>query len=88
MSLLQKLWIKLRLELDTDWKRSWRWATVRFSALSVVMNVYGAIALKGAAASASVLGLIPMRYALVLGALVSLSAIAGRVLNKKPKAPR
>lgn len=77
---------QIELERHPDWRRSWRWASMRFSALSVVMNTVGAISLKGAAASASVLGLLPMRYALVVGALVSLAAAAGRLTNKKPKA--
>lgn len=77
---------QIELTLHPDWRRSWRWASMRFSALSVVMNAYGAIALKGAAATASVLGLLSMRHALILGALVSLSAIIGRLTNKKRKA--
>lgn len=75
---------RVRLQLTDDWRRSWRWACMRFSAASVVMNVYGAIALKGAAAASTVLGLIPMRWALVIGALVSLAAIVGRLVNKEP----
>lgn len=81
MSIMQKL----RLELHADWRRSWRWASMRFSAASTVMNLYGAFALKGAAAASSVLGLLPMRWALVIGALVSIAAMLGRVVNKTPK---
>ena len=78
----------LRAELmrHPEWRQSWRWASMRFSAANVVMNTVGAIALKGAAASASVLGLIPMRYALLIGAAVSLAAMVGRLTLKKPKA--
>lgn len=82
MTLLERL----RLTVVDDWRRSWRWASMRFSAASVVMNVYGAFALKGAAAASSVLGLLPMRWALVIGASVSLAAMVGRLVTKTPKA--
>lgn len=79
-------WLKkLRSHIVDDWRSSWRWASMRFSAASVLMNLYGAIALKGAAAASSVLGLVPMRWALLIGAAVSLAAMVGRVVNKNPK---
>lgn len=68
----------IKARLVDDWRHVWRYGSARFSALSVVMNVYGAIALKGAAATASVLGLLTMRQALLIGAAVSLSALIAR----------
>lgn len=69
-----------------DWRSVWKYGSARFSALSVVINIYGAIALKGAAAAASVLGLLTMRQALLIGAAVSLSALVSRYY-KKPGQP-
>lgn len=68
-----------------DWRHVWKYGSARFSALSVVINVYGAIALKGAAAAASVLGLLTMRQALLIGAAVSLSALVSRYYKKPGK---
>ena len=61
----------LKSHLIDDWRSAWKFGSVQFSALSVVMNVYGAIALKGAAAAASVLGIFSMRQALLIGAVIA-----------------
>lgn len=76
---------RLQLRVIDDWSDGWKWASVHFSAASVVINTVGAIVLKGAAAAASVLGILPMRWALVIGASVSASALIGRFLTTKPK---
>ena len=70
--------------LVEDWRHVWRYGSARFAALSVVMNVYGAIALKGAAAAASVLGLLTMRQALMVGAAVSFASLVARYRRPKP----
>ena len=74
----------LRLRLVDDWREGWKWGSVHFGAISVFANAYGAIALKGAAASASVLGLLPMRWALVIGAAVSIAALVSRFTTTQP----
>lgn len=77
--------IKQRALVD-DWRHGWKWASVRWSAASVAMNAYGAIALKGAAAASTVLGFLPLRWALVIGAVVSLAALLGRITCHAPEA--
>lgn len=68
-----------------DWRQVWKYGSARFSAASVVIQVYGAIALKGAAAAASVLGLLTMRQALLIGAAVSLAALVSRFHKPQDK---
>lgn len=75
----------LERHLVEDWRHVWRYGSARWSAVSVVINVYGAIALKGAAAAASVLGLFSMRQALLIGAAVSLAALVSRFHKRKTK---
>lgn len=77
----------IKARLVDDWRQVWKYGSARWSALSVVMNVYGAIALKGAAAASSVLGLFTMRQALLIGAAVSAAALISRYRKRKPKEP-
>lgn len=73
------------MKVVKDWRKGWKWSSVHFSALSVGLNVYGAIVIKGAAAATSLVGLLPMRYALIVGAAVSLGALVGRFVYQGPK---
>ena len=75
----------LRLRVIDDWRHGWKWGSVHFSAISVIINTYGAITLKGAAAATSVLGLVPMRGALLIGAAVSAWALIARFTTTKAK---
>lgn len=78
----------VKLHPIANWRQGWKWASVHFTVTSVAINTYGAIALKGAAAAASVLGLFPMRVALLIGAAVSLSALVARFFTTKAPQPK
>lgn len=84
IALLAKL-RSLRLRLVDNWRDGWKWGSVHFSAISVVINTFSAIALKGAAAASSVLGVLPMRKALLIGAAVSAWALIARFATTKAK---
>lgn len=75
--------LTLQRHLVDDWRHVWKYGSARWSAVGVAINVYGAIALKGAAAATSVLGLLTMRQALLVGAAVSAAALIARY-HRKP----
>lgn len=75
-----------RLRLVDDWRRAWRWSSLWWNGLGLTFNVTAACLLKGVSIAAGFLGFVSLAWLPAIAAAITLLAMAGRVMKKKPKA--
>lgn len=72
----------MKRKLVHDWKRCWRWASMRWSLGGITFNLIAAALVKGITVSVAFLGYIPLVWLPLVAVAIGLVAMVGRVTTK------
>jgi hypothetical protein len=81
------LW-RWQIHLIDDWRRSWRFASMRWSAGGISFNLLAASLVKGITISVSFLGFIPLIWLPLVALAITVLTMVGRVVKKTSKVPK
>lgn len=75
------------MKLIDDWKRAKHFYSVHFSVYGVIFNGIFAAIVKGTGIAVTLIGVLPLRYVFLAGAVLSLMAGLSRLVCQKPVKP-
>lgn len=73
------------IKLVENWRSSWKWASVQLSAVSTSTHTLLACVAGGMKLALPLVGVVPLRWVFVAGAVVSVATFIGRLVTKRPK---
>lgn len=74
------------IKLVENWRSSWKWASVQLSAVSTSTHTLLACVAGGMKLALPLVGVVPLRWVFVAGAVVSVATFVGRLVTKKAPA--
>ena len=73
------------IKLVDDWRSAWKWASVQLSAVSTSTHTVLACAAGGMKLALPLVGVVPLRWVFIAGAVVSIATFVGRMITKGSK---
>lgn len=75
------------MKMVLNWKEARHWYSVHFAIYGAIFNGIFAAIVKGASIAVAMVGVLPLRYVFIAGAVLSVMAGLGRVVLQKTPTP-
>lgn len=75
----------MKLRIVEDWRQGWKWASAQLSVVSGATHGVLASIAGGMKLALPLVGIVPLRWVFIAGAVLSVGTFVGRFLKREPK---